>query len=285
LSSPLDELITATFYCRSFTRNDSRIEHALTAVEAAVGRRLTHYFQTSRGKTRAIPGDRVEFVSQWLPGPVEKVRSQSLCAESPDDGVLLVSVDNNRTLRELAGRRTEPFNGVVQITLGRDDSFVRRAPEIFPTLVAALDCFHACLRAPPLASQQYHTRQRLAVREQEAEALRGQSESMAEANRKLIAERAHRFIYDLETPPLIGVTPDGRTFTSDLYWLNYWNDATAARYGFPNESLDSPLQGLYDKLPGGWLIRLTKEPADLDKPADMERFRWAYQRFAPRTEP
>jgi hypothetical protein len=279
MSSPLDQ-VHARFYCPSFTKGDARIERALSAVEALVGRRLTHYFQTSRGKTKEIPGDRTEFVSRWLPGQNEKFGSQLLCSESVYDGLLLVSLDNILTLPQLAGRRGEPFNGAIQITLARDDAWMRRASRGVAGLIAAGDCFHGFVRTPPLSSQQFHTRQRLAQQEQEVEKLRAQSESLAEASRKLLAAQRDRFIYDLAAQPLIGVTPDGRSFASDLYWLNYWNEATAARYGFPNDSLDSPLQGLHEKLPGGWLVRLTKEPADLDKPADLERFRWAYQRFA-----
>ena len=279
MSSPLDQ-IHSSFYCPSFSKDDARIERALSAVEALVGRHLTHYFQATRGTTREIPGDRTEFVSRWLPGLNEKFGSQLLCSESVHDGLLLVSLDNIRTLPELAGRRGEPFNGAIQITLAPEDALMRRAPARVADLITAADCFHGFVRTPPLASQQYYTRQRLAQREQDLEKLRARSESMAEVNRRLLAAEADRFTYDLAAQPLTGLTPDGRSFTSDLYWLNYWSDATAARYGFPDESLDSSLQGLHERLPGGWLVRLTKEPTDLDKPTDLERFRWAYQRFA-----
>ena len=93
--------------------------------------------------------------------------------------------------------------------------------------------------------------------------------------------QADQYVYDLDEKPLTGVTPAGKTYALRLYWINFWDEATARRLGgFPDETLDRPLQGLYERLPGGWLLKLTPDPTDLDKPEDRARLQWAYERFA-----
>jgi hypothetical protein len=273
-------LVEAAFYCGSFAKGDPRIEHALAAVESALGRRLTHYFHHRSGKPKAIPGDRTEFVSQWLPGLNEKLGSQQLCLKSADEPLVLVTLDNILTLPELLVRRGGPYNGAVHVTVTRGGPFTNRLVKNFAALIAGTGCFHATFRAPPLSGQEPFTRQRLAAREREIEKLRAQSEELVEVNRKLLLSEADKYVYDLDERPLTGVTPDGQAFTLRLFWLNYWNDATAQRLGFPDKTVDKPLEGLYERLAAGWLVKLTADPTDLNQPGDRERLQWAYDRFA-----
>jgi hypothetical protein len=277
-SSPLQQS-RASFYCGSFAKNDARIERALSAVEAAVQRRLSHYFHRT-GKPKAIPGDRTAFVSQWLPGIQEKFGSQLLCPKTPGEHVLLVSLDNILSLPELVGPRGVPCNGALNVTFSAAAPFAKRIITHFAELIAATQCFHAFLRVSPLQRQQYFTRQNFTARVAEVERFRARSEALWKVNQDFLMKEADQYVYDIEEKPLTGVTPDGKTFALRLHWLNYWNNATAARLRFPDEKLDGPLQALYERLPGGWFVKLTPEPTDLDKPGDRERLQWAYERFA-----
>jgi hypothetical protein len=65
-----------------------------------------------------------------------------------------------------------------------------------------------------------------------------------------------------------------------LGWLNYWSAATAQAIGFPDPARDADL--LYRARPtaaGGWVVRLTDTPLDLDTPAHLEALLRAYERF------
>ena len=120
----------------------------------------------------------------------------------------------------------------------------------------------------------------MAERLAQAAKVRGENPVAGEMERKIVMDSAEWYVYDLEEQPILGVTPGGDTFTLRLQWMNYWSDATAARLGFPDDTLDHPLQGLYERSGGGWLVKLTPQPTDLDKPEDLERVHWAYDRFA-----
>lgn len=270
----------ANFYCGSFRKEDERIGRVLGAIESVVDRPLTCYFNRS-GRPKEIPGDRTAFVSQWLPRPTDKFRSQLLCSKSLSP-TLLVTVDNILTLRELMGRRDEPFNGAVTIRFAPTGPFADPLVGQFARLVSVTECFYAVMALNPLAHQTLYTRQRLAERLAQADRYRAQSPVGGEMEYKLAMDAAEQYVYDLEEKPITGVTPGGQTFNMRLQWMNYWSDAIAARLGFPNDTLDRPLQGLYERLNGGWLVKLTPRPTDLDKPEDLQRVRWAYDRFAGR---
>jgi hypothetical protein len=65
-----------------------------------------------------------------------------------------------------------------------------------------------------------------------------------------------------------------------LGWVNYWSAATVQRLGFPDPSRDAELltRSRYTGL-GGWLVRLTDTPLDLDNPAHLDVLRRTYARF------
>lgn len=65
-----------------------------------------------------------------------------------------------------------------------------------------------------------------------------------------------------------------------LGWLNYWSAAAARSIGFPDASRDADLLSRARRTEtGGWVVRLTEEPLDLDNPAHLSALLRAYERF------
>lgn len=65
-----------------------------------------------------------------------------------------------------------------------------------------------------------------------------------------------------------------------LGWLNYWSAASAEAIGFPESVRDVALLSRARRTPtGGWLVRLTDEPLDLDNPVHLDTLKRAYDRF------
>jgi hypothetical protein len=72
--------------------------------------------------------------------------------------------------------------------------------------------------------------------------------------------------------------PDG--LPDRLGWLNYWSEGVAARLGFPDAQKDAELLPLsYRTKSGAWLVKLTHDPLDLERPDHVEAFARAYWRF------
>jgi hypothetical protein len=65
-----------------------------------------------------------------------------------------------------------------------------------------------------------------------------------------------------------------------LGWINYWSAAAAEALGFPDPSRDAErLAWARRTASGGWVVRLSEAPLDLDNPAPLETLRRAYERF------
>ncbi|MFL5350421.1 MAG: DUF5953 family protein [Hyalangium sp.] len=65
-----------------------------------------------------------------------------------------------------------------------------------------------------------------------------------------------------------------------LGWLNYWSAATAHAIGFPRLDCDAELLSWAKRTAtGGWVVRLTEAPLDLDHPAHLKALLLAYERF------
>jgi len=65
-----------------------------------------------------------------------------------------------------------------------------------------------------------------------------------------------------------------------LGWLNYWSDAAARAIGFPDPARDAKLLSRARRTAsGGWVVRLTDAPLDLDNPAHLDALKRAYERF------
>ncbi|HYO59437.1 DUF5953 family protein [Archangium sp.] len=65
-----------------------------------------------------------------------------------------------------------------------------------------------------------------------------------------------------------------------LGWLNYWSAAAARAIGFPDPARDADLRSRARRTAtGGWVVRLTDAPLDLDNPAHLEALKRAYERF------
>jgi hypothetical protein len=66
----------------------------------------------------------------------------------------------------------------------------------------------------------------------------------------------------------------------NLGWLNYWSAAAAEAIGFPNPARDADLLSRSRRTAtGGWVVRLTDAPLDLDNPAHLDALKRAYERF------
>jgi hypothetical protein len=65
-----------------------------------------------------------------------------------------------------------------------------------------------------------------------------------------------------------------------LGWLNYWSAASARAIGFPDPARDAELLSRARRTAtGGWVVRLTDAPLDLDNPAHLDALKRAYERF------
>ena len=65
-----------------------------------------------------------------------------------------------------------------------------------------------------------------------------------------------------------------------LGWLNYWSAAAAGALGFPDAARDADLLSRSRRTAtGGWIVRLTEAPLDLDDPAHLDALQRAYERF------
>ena len=73
---------------------------------------------------------------------------------------------------------------------------------------------------------------------------------------------------------------DSMELPTELGWVNYWSPLTCKRLGFPDADRDTQLLSLSKKTPAGsWLVKLTPEPIDLTKSADVAALKSAYERF------
>jgi hypothetical protein len=65
-----------------------------------------------------------------------------------------------------------------------------------------------------------------------------------------------------------------------LGWQNYWSEAAARAIGFPDPSRDADLLSRARRTErGGWIVRLTDMPLDLDNPSHLDALLRAYERF------
>jgi hypothetical protein len=65
-----------------------------------------------------------------------------------------------------------------------------------------------------------------------------------------------------------------------LGWLNYWSATAAQAIGFPDPSRDADLLSRSQRTAtGGWVVRITDAPLDLDNPAHLDALKRAYERF------
>jgi hypothetical protein len=65
-----------------------------------------------------------------------------------------------------------------------------------------------------------------------------------------------------------------------LGWINDWSAPAAEAIGFPDPSRDAELLARARRTAsGGWVVKLTDAPLDLDKTDHLEALKWAYARF------
>jgi hypothetical protein len=65
-----------------------------------------------------------------------------------------------------------------------------------------------------------------------------------------------------------------------LGWLNYWSAAAAQAIGFPDPARDAELLSRARRTAtGGWIVRLTEAPLELDHPEHLDALLRTYERF------
>ena len=65
-----------------------------------------------------------------------------------------------------------------------------------------------------------------------------------------------------------------------LGWLCYWSAAAARVIGFPDPTRDAELLSRSRRTAsGGWVVQLTDEPLDLDRPEHLDMVKRTYERF------
>jgi hypothetical protein len=65
-----------------------------------------------------------------------------------------------------------------------------------------------------------------------------------------------------------------------LGWLCYWSAAAARIIGFPDAARDAELLSRARRTAsGGWVVQLTDEPLDLDRPEHLDALKRTYERF------
>jgi Family of unknown function (DUF5953) len=82
--------------------------------------------------------------------------------------------------------------------------------------------------------------------------------------------------------PMLNPASDIRSSEIPLHlgWLNYWSAAAARAIGFPAPARDADLLARSRRTAaGGWVVRLTDVPLDLDNPAHLDALLRAYERF------
>jgi len=82
--------------------------------------------------------------------------------------------------------------------------------------------------------------------------------------------------------PALKLSWDLRTSEIPHYlgWLNYWSPEAAQAIGFPEPERDAEwLSRARRTASGGWLVRLTDAPLDLDNPVHLDTLLRAYERF------
>ena len=76
-----------------------------------------------------------------------------------------------------------------------------------------------------------------------------------------------RFLHSPEIPQCLG-------------WLCYWSAASARIIGFPDPARDAELLSRARRTASsGWVVQLTDEPLDLDRPDHLDALKRAYERF------
>ncbi len=69
-------------------------------------------------------------------------------------------------------------------------------------------------------------------------------------------------------------------FPHRLGWINYWSAAAARAIGFPQPTRGADLLSRARRTAtGGWVVRLTDTPLDLDNPTHLDTLKQAYERF------
>jgi hypothetical protein len=214
------------------------------------------------GMERAFPGLllgwRISETGQFIPLPQ---RDATVAQERPNGGFPLLSNDNESALVTVTGWESPAGSspgGQAQFEVHA------RLPLTPEAIAAAADVLEAV-----------------------AEAARAYWGHATPSRASLdIARQTKNLPDDLEPPPHgLPVIKSPSAMRSPeiphrLGWLNYWSASAARAIGFPDPARDADLLSRSRRTAtGGWIVRLTDAPLDLDNSAHLEALLQAYERF------
>jgi len=214
------------------------------------------------GMERALPGLRLGWTTSGkedlIPLPY---RDEWVAAKSTDGGFPFLCNDDDDHLVTLAG--SENPNGLaagspphfeVRATLLLDASGIIAAVDVLEAVAEGARAFWG--HATPFNAAVEISRQ-----------TRDPARKPGVPPRGLPPLRFPNYIRAPEIPHCLG-------------WLNYWSDAAARAIGFPDPARDADLLLRSRRTAtGGWVVRLTDAPLDLDNPAHLDALKRAYERF------
>ncbi len=214
------------------------------------------------GMERALPGLRLGWTTSGkedlIPLPH---RDEWVAANSTDGGFPFLCNDNDDHLVTLAGSENpnglaagSPSHFEVRATLLLDAAGITAAADVLEAVAEGARAFWG--HATPFNAAVEISRQ-----------TRDPARKPGVPPRGLPALRFPNYIRSPEIPHRLG-------------WLNYWSDAAARAIGFPDPARDADLLSRARRTAtGGWVVRLTDAPLDLDNPAHLDALKRAYERF------
>ena len=214
------------------------------------------------GMERALSGLRLGWriseTGQFLPLPQ---RDATVAQERPNGGFPLLSNDNESALVTVTGLESPS----VSSSGGQAQLEVHARLPLTPEAIAAAAAMLEAVAEAARAYWGHVTPFRASVD---------------------IAQQTKNRPDDLEPPPrgLPMIKSPGAMLSPGiphrLGWLNYWSDAAARAIGFPDPASDAELLSRSRRTAtGGWIVRLTDTPLDLDNPTHLDTLKRAYERF------
>ncbi|RKI65257.1 hypothetical protein D7X55_16600 [Corallococcus sp. AB049A] len=215
-----------------------------------------------RGMEEALPGLRLEWRLSTSGRPIALPRRDTWLIESIEDGGFPIVCNGDErfpvtvTGRERAGLFSPAGQDQFEVhaELPLDAAVIEAAPAMLE---------HVAERAHAFWGQATPDRAAVDIAYQTAPTLQGPPSP----RRGLPALKLFENIRAPEIPYYLG-------------WLNYWSADAAKAIGFPDPGRDAELLSRARRTAsGGWVVRLTDAPLDLDDPDHLEALKRTYERF------
>ena len=222
-------------------RDDPRIPRYFDAIDTSFGVGIDYI---SQGFAWKPVSDRVQRVGTWIPtttgNPLPNVFGNGTNGKK---GVV-VSVMNILH----GSNRTSPRASEYRVVVADKSGFWELFPDALPRIAVAVQALYGTADSVACSEQLHRTPEDLA----------GYPENAGIKGYKT---------YPLRRSKVSGLDIAGASIEMKLSWLNYWSDAVARALGFPDAERDRPLAGGYQRVADqGWLVALTPEPLDLERP-------------------